>query len=702
MDRAPEARVKAALVLRRAAVGAFAGALMVLAYVRLGADVDVRPAMTAVVLAMLAVSAPGVVLSTWFRHRCTTLRPAAVVTWSNMIGSAGLAYLDGGVDSPMGFIMLAAVPLVAIVMSRTRLVRFAALTVALYVVVVVLADEPPAGYVFVHVLAFGMLTVVSAHHAEALRVLRRRLARLAAVDPLTGCLNRGAFDRQLAAEIARAGRRGEPVSLVLLDLDGFKRVNDTRGHGAGDDLLAWVGRTLRASVRPHDVVGRIGGDEFAVLLTEGADDVPATAERLRDALAERIPSSAGHATWPEDAADEEQLRHRADERLYADKGTRTGRGHGADAWSGPRAEDPAEEEDVTVARGRWGRLVQRVRSSSATVAEDRWRLTLVQIGSFGGLSCAVALVYVLAFAERAPVAATVVPCVVGMVVGALAVVLSRRLARVRVRRLVVTALNAMNIVLVLVVAGPDGGVHSPLVVGILNSVPLVALSAPVRVAVPHIGVLLAAYGGLAAVVGVEDWWWVASHMGVYLSLAYSYGTHARAARQRWRELRRASRSDALTGCLNRRGFEERFAAALARSERTGAPVSLLVLDLDGFKAVNDTRGHAAGDELLRWVGQRLRAACRVCDSVCRLGGDEFAVVLPDTDAAGAERLAARLRETLAERISASVGTATRAGPGETHDDVLGTQAMYVRADRALYVQKAQRDCTDRRPEGAPV
>src|SRR5690606_4821205 len=249
--------------------------------------------MTAVVLAMLAVSAPGVVLSTWFRHRCTTLRPAAVVTWSNMIGSAGLAYLDGGVDSPMGFIMLAAVPLVAIVMSRTRLVRFAALTVALYVVVVVLADEPPAGYVFVHVLAFGMLTVVSAHHAEALRVLRRRLARLAAVDPLTGCLNRGAFDRQLTAEIARAGRRGEPVSLVLLDLDGFKRVNDTRGHGAGDDLLAWVGRTLRASVRPHDVVGRIGGDEFAVLLTEGADDVPATAERLRDALAERIPSSAG-------------------------------------------------------------------------------------------------------------------------------------------------------------------------------------------------------------------------------------------------------------------------------------------------------------------------------------------------------------------------------------------------------------------------
>src|SRR5690606_12890611 len=145
----------------------------------------------------------------------------------------------------------------------------------------------------------------------------------------------------------------------------------------------------------------------------------------------------------EDAADEEQLRHRADERLYADKGTRTGRGHGAGAWSGPLAEDPPEEEDVTVARGRWGRRVQRVRPASATVAEDRWRRALVQIGSVGGLSCAVALVYVLAFAERAPVAATVVPCVVGMVVGALAVVLSRRLARVRVRRLVVTALNAM-------------------------------------------------------------------------------------------------------------------------------------------------------------------------------------------------------------------------------------------------------------------
>ena len=101
-------------------------------------------------------------------------------------------------------------------------------------------------------------------------------------------------------------------------------------------------------------------------------------------------------------------------------------------------------------------------------------------------------------------------------------------------------------------------------------------------------------------------------------------------RQR-RELARLSRSDPLTGCLNRRGFTERFEAELSDHVRyDGRPLGLIVIDLDDFKAVNDTQGHAAGDDLLCRVAAALGADLRPSDVLGRLGGDEFAVLLPET------------------------------------------------------------------------
>jgi diguanylate cyclase (GGDEF)-like protein len=153
-------------------------------------------------------------------------------------------------------------------------------------------------------------------------------------------------------------------------------------------------------------------------------------------------------------------------------------------------------------------------------------------------------------------------------------------------------------------------------------------------------------------------------------------------RQR-RELARASRTDHLTGCLNRRGFHEHMQAELARAFRSGDPVSLVLVDLDGFKAVNDAHGHAAGDELLCWVVGQLRAGLRPSDVAGRLGGDEFALLLPGIDSDAARPVVERLRTAMARRTSASFGIAA-------HPAQADVEALLAHADAELYIEKRKR------------
>jgi diguanylate cyclase (GGDEF)-like protein len=144
-------------------------------------------------------------------------------------------------------------------------------------------------------------------------------------DPLTGLLNRRAFDEVLANSLAQTQRYGWPFALVLLDLDGFKNVNDRLGHSAGDATLQAVGAELRHRLRVGDAAARVGGDEFAIVLPNVRDaNVPELIERLELAVARAVPEAnvtmtAGHAVAPEDGIRADELYRRADDRLYEGK-----------------------------------------------------------------------------------------------------------------------------------------------------------------------------------------------------------------------------------------------------------------------------------------------------------------------------------------------------------------------------------------------
>jgi diguanylate cyclase (GGDEF)-like protein len=177
---------------------------------------------------------------------------------------------------------------------------------------------------------------------------------------------------------------------------------------------------------------------------------------------------------------------------------------------------------------------------------------------------------------------------------------------------------------------------------------------------------------------------------LYLRLERAHG-ELRAANERLLAL---SGTDELTALANRRALSSRLAEEFARAERYETPLSVVAADLDGFKQVNDTYGHAVGDRVLAQLSRRLRALARATDLVARLGGDEFAFVLPHTGLAEArafaERLLARfdvvpLRlpdgDVVAVRLSCGVATLPDSGPVES------PAALLEAADRALYEAK---------------
>lgn len=169
-------------------------------------------------------------------------------------------------------------------------------------------------------LTWFNILLASVFCLEAAGYLRGRLDREITTDPLTGLLNRSGLDTRIDLELGRAARTGQHVVVVILDLDDFKKINDERGHAAGDRLLVEFASALRENTRPYDVVARIGGDEFLLLLpATTVQDALELIDRLRTATPESWSFGLADAE-PEDSA--HSIRDRADQRLYAHKASR--------------------------------------------------------------------------------------------------------------------------------------------------------------------------------------------------------------------------------------------------------------------------------------------------------------------------------------------------------------------------------------------
>jgi two-component system, cell cycle response regulator len=177
----------------------------------------------------------------------------------------------------------------------------------------------------------AMLGQFASHAALAVRNTRllMEIERLATLDSLTGLANRRVFETALRREVLRAERSGEPLSLIVIDVDHFKRVNDTRGHQAGDEVLRRIAAALEGVAREIDLVARYGGEEFAAIVPGcSPEQAMEVALRMGAAIAVfpglgGVTISAGTATLPANALTDDGLIAAADEALYVSK--RTGR-----------------------------------------------------------------------------------------------------------------------------------------------------------------------------------------------------------------------------------------------------------------------------------------------------------------------------------------------------------------------------------------
>lgn len=206
---------------------------------------------------------------------------------------------------------------------------------------------------------------------------------------------------------------------------------------------------------------------------------------------------------------------------------------------------------------------------------------------------------------------------------------------------------------------------------------------------------------LVAAIATASWLWadlvehadrtVALHAWNFVVQALGFGTIAFLIPRLQAALETAQlrgRVDLLTGVLSRSGFFELAEREVLRARRSGQPLAVLYLDVDDFKKINDSGGHAAGDEALRVLGETLRSELRSIDVVGRIGGDEFVLMLPDTSPATAHQVGARLKhalraEGLREGLSLgiSIGTACFAAPPSS------AESLVAAADKKMYEQK---------------
>jgi len=266
----------------------------------------------------------------------------AALTWFDLLGHSTAAAWIVGPDSGFQFYSWILLPLLFTNPHRElrdKSILAVALSVTYVVIdwslhqfapVAVLPHSTTMALRYFNLSSFLLaMTLTAISHAECVILAENRLRAAADTDSLSGLLNRRRMSDQLQQELRRANHRQRPLSVLLLDIDYFKVINDEHGHARGDHVISRVGEILRQTVRQHDLAARWGGEEFMVLLPDTRVDVAMeTAERIRRAIYTNVVRSTsnllpvsvtiGVAGW-RDGENLEATIHRADLAMYAGK-----------------------------------------------------------------------------------------------------------------------------------------------------------------------------------------------------------------------------------------------------------------------------------------------------------------------------------------------------------------------------------------------
>jgi diguanylate cyclase (GGDEF)-like protein len=548
---------------------------------------------------------------------------------------------------------------------------------------------------------------------------REKIAHMAMHDELTGLpLLRAARDR-LSIACNRCRRSDGMLAVLFIDLDGFKLVNDSYGHEAGNTCLRAVAARLRGRLREQDTAARIGGDEFIVVLdnVSGRNAAGSLARELI-ALIRRpidfeghqlhIGASIGVAMCPENGNNVPSLLRNADAAMYRSK--RAGRNGfvfsevDASADSAGEQDGPEPDDRAEAAANSPETRGPSMRKQLLETIVNRCILVLA-----GAISLTVlANIWRIAFNEKAP---NLGPTLVALVVVAVLFFWHKTIA--------LRSKLALTICLGMLIGLPGlfvSGLAAPAVGWALAAaIFLFGIFYEKRLCwaiaiVVLVAILLSGLGFVSGVLvhhfDVNQQALHPSKWLVFLLAGMAYGGMVLVAWFQYQkttsrlieestaqtaELVRLATIDELTGLPLLRLASDRLAMACRRAQRANSRAALLLVDLDGFKAVNDSFGHDAGDHCLREVARRMSACLRDSDTTARIGGDEFLVILDAVDdfkqvSATAHRLIKDIAPPIEFgdhlfAVSASIGISVFPDHGTDGE------ALRQHADAAMYVAK---------------
>jgi diguanylate cyclase (GGDEF)-like protein len=619
--------------------------------------------------------------------------------WVYLLGSnlllaalAALGIRDEGLDT----VFYAGNVMVAEYLGLVFPTRWALRSFALMVIVTIAVHAinphatPFEGVVAISMIIAGFLVGMLGRlaHSRAGKIAKA----LSSYDRLTSMLNRRGLLQQLDAVLADRAKSDTPMALLIVDLDGFKQVNDVEGHAAGDAILAWVGEALPSALPECAELGRLGGDEFAVLLTETrADEAEAVAHAIRAALAERIGASIGVATTETRAVAPDDLFRVADAALYQCKRDRSlgvqmlvAGSAGSDLP--PQMSRASRRGDAPLSYARLRATGKAPRTPESGVVYG-WMLVqgLLVIAAAGAVVVAGALISGPGHGFYTDVLRYLgVPWVLfqlfltSLVAGRGIIPEGRRFTFVFYGCSVTLAIGVGAAML------STSGLAAPIGSAYFLKVMFDAAIMPRSRALKTLAVIGCGWL-LVAVLGPADQLWVIPFQLALFGASFALGSIGyRAFDDVTNHSLSLARTDVLTSVRNRLGFEEEAEKHLAVARQGDGAFALLALDLDDFKGVNDTRGHAAGDALLRAAAAVLTGTLTDAQVIGRLGGDEFAIVVPLSERDAAARRASELTDALGEVVGASVGHAVF-----PHDGI-DLEGLLSAADRRSYAAKRTR------------